>query len=101
MNSLVKILLVSCLFIGTVMAESLKTLAMATEVGEIVLTSEVCTYDVPQQFNYRAYATDSAIEGSHEGCWSKNEKTVYIYFMELSGAIATYHEVLFAPQPNL
>ena len=86
-------------------AEKIKEMSMKTETGEIVLTSEECTFKKMglQGYEYAAYATDKG-HANHEGCWKmdvvNNMSAVLVYFPEID-ATAVYNPKLFSPKPSL
>lgn len=72
---------------------------MKTEVGEIVLTSNPCSFDLAASFYYYyAYATEP--ETIHPGCWKVVSSAVYIYFPEID-TTATYKKDLFGPRQQI
>jgi hypothetical protein len=87
--------------------EAIKEMTMLTDVGEVVLTLEPCSFTPNHGFPYAAYATE---KGSHDhlGCWHEPEpldgkpmnQVVNIWFPEIS-AIATYNKKLFKPRTQL
>jgi len=82
-----------------------KELAMKTETGEIVLTTEECTLKKQglQGYDYAAYATDKG-HPNHEGCWKSDsyegKHAVYIYFPEINQT-AVFDAKLFQPKANI
>ena len=69
---------------------------MKTEVGEIVLTSKPCSFDLAASlYYYYAYATEPGT--IHPGCWKIVSNAVYIYFPEID-TTATYKKELFGPR---
>ena len=69
---------------------------MKTEVGEIVLTSKPCSFDLAASlYYYYAYATEPGT--IHPGCWKIVNTAVYIYFPEID-TTATYKKELFGPR---
>ena len=69
---------------------------MKTEVGEIVLTSKSCSFDLAASlYYYYAYATEPGT--IHPGCWKIVNTAVYIYFPEID-TTATYKKELFGPR---
>lgn len=85
--------------------EIIKEMAMKTDVGEIVLTSEECTFKKMglQGYEYAAYATEKG-HANHEGCWRidvvNNMSSVLVYFPEVD-ATAVYNPQLFKPKASL
>ena len=72
---------------------------MKSEVGEIVLTSKPCSFDLATSlYYYHAYATDP--ENIHPGCWKIVSSAVYIYFPEID-TTATYKKDLFGPRQQI
>ena len=77
-------------------------LAMTTEVGEVVLTSELCIFTKQglQGYDYAAYATEKG-HANHEGCWKTDSyegiRAVYIFFSELNQT-AVFDARLFKPR---
>jgi hypothetical protein len=90
-----------------VASEEIKEMSMPTDVGEVVLTLEPCSFTPNHGFPYAAYATE---KGSHDhiGCWFEPEplegkpqnQILNIWFPEIS-AIATYNKKLFKPRATL
>lgn len=82
-----------------------KEMVMKTEVGEMVLTTEECTFKKMglQGYEYAAYATEKG-KANHEGCWRmdtvNNMQSVLIYFPEID-ATGVYNPKLFAPRAGL
>ena len=82
-----------------------KEMVMKTEVGEMVLTTEECTFKKMglQGYEYAAYATEKG-HANHEGCWKmdtvNNMQSVLIYFPEID-ATGVYNPKLFAPRASL
>lgn len=95
------------LSIPAISGEPIKEMAMLTDVGEVVLTLEPCSFTPNHGFPYAAYATE---KGSHDhiGCWYEPEQLegqpqnqiLNIWFPEIS-AIATYNKKLFKPRTKL
>jgi hypothetical protein len=85
--------------------ELVKEMSMATEAGEIVLTSEECTFKKQglQGYDYAAYATDKG-HPNHEGCWKSDsyegKQAVYIYFPEINQT-AVFDAKLFKPKATI
>ena len=88
-------------------AELPQELSMKSETGELVLTSEPCTF-IPmglKNYPYAAYATETG-HANHEGCWRRDivDKTeaILIYFPEIN-ATGVYNPRLFQPRikPNV
>ena len=85
--------------------ELVKEMSMATESGEIVLTSEECTFKKQglQGYEYAAYATDKG-HANHEGCWKSDsyegKHAVYIFFPEINQT-AVFDAKLFQPKANI
>ena len=86
--------------------EEIKEMSMMTDVGEVVLTLEPCTFTPNHGFPYAAYATE---KGSHDhlGCWHETEpyqgqpsEIVNIHFPEIN-AIASYNKKLFKPRTKI
>ena len=82
-----------------------KEMSMATEAGEIVLTTEVCIFTKQglQGYEYAAYATDRG-HPNHEGCWKSDsyegKQAVYIYFPEINQT-AVFDAKLFKPKATI
>jgi hypothetical protein len=82
-----------------------KQMSMATEAGEIVLTTESCIFTKQglQGYDYAAYATDKG-HPNHEGCWKSDsyegKQAVYIYFPEINQT-AVFDAKLFQPKANI
>ena len=82
-----------------------KQMSMATEAGEIVLTTEECIFTKLglQGYDYAAYATDKG-HPNHEGCWKSDsyegKQAVYIYFPEINQT-AVFDAKLFQPKANI
>jgi hypothetical protein len=82
-----------------------KEMSMATETGEIVLTSEECVFKKQglQGYDYAAYATEKG-HANHEGCWKSDsyegKHAVYIYFPEINQT-AVFDAKLFQPKANI
>lgn len=82
-----------------------KELVMKTDSGEIVLTSEPCTFTKMglQGYEYAAYATEQG-HANHEGCWQRDsyegKSSVQIFFPEIN-ATAVYNPNLFKPRSAL
>ena len=82
-----------------------KEMSMATEAGEIVLTTEACIFTKQglQGYEYAAYATDKG-HPNHEGCWKSDsyegKQAVYIYFPEINQT-AVFDAKLFQPKANI
>ena len=85
--------------------EFVKEMSMATEAGEIVLTSEECTFKKQglQGYEYAAYATERG-HANHEGCWKSDsyegKQAVYIYFPEINQT-AVFDAKLFKPKATI
>lgn len=79
-----------------------KELAMKTDVGEVVLTTEPCVFkDMGLEgYEYAAYATEVG-HANHEGCWKKEGirgmSAVYVYFPEVNYTV-TYNPIQFKPR---
>ena len=77
-------------------------LAMTTEVGEVVLTTESCSFTKQglQGYDYAAYATEKG-HANHEGCWKSDvyegKRAVYIFFSEINQT-AVFDAKLFKPK---
>jgi len=90
-----------------VASEEIKEMSMLTDVGEVVLTLEPCSFTPNHGFPYAAYATE---KGSHDhiGCWHEPDQVpnmpkseiVSVWFPEIS-AIATYNKKLFKPRTRI
>ena len=82
-----------------------KEMSMATEAGEIVLTTTECTFKKEglQGYDYAAYATDKG-HPNHEGCWKSDryegKQAVYIYFPEINQT-AVFDAKLFQPKATI
>jgi hypothetical protein len=82
--------------------ELIKEMSMATEAGEIVLTTEECIFKKQglQGYDYAAYATDKG-HANHEGCWKSDsyegKHAVFIYFPEINQT-AVFDAKLFKPK---
>ena len=85
--------------------ELLKEMSMATEAGEIVLTTEECIFKKQglQGYEYAAYATERG-HANHEGCWKSDnyegKHAVYIYFPEINQT-AVFDAKLFKPKATI
>ena len=83
-------------------AELPQELSMKSETGEVVLTSEPCTFTKMglEGYPYAAYATEKG-HANHEGCWRRDivDKTeaILIYFPEIN-ATGVYNPKLFHPR---
>jgi len=79
-----------------------RELAMKTEAGEIVLTTEECIFTKQglQGYEYAAYATEKG-HTNHEGCWKSDnyegKQAAYIYFPEINQT-AVFDARLFKPR---
>ena len=76
--------------------------SMKSETGEVVLTSEPCTF-IPmglKNYPYAAYATETG-HANHEGCWRRDivdrSEAILIYFPEID-ATGVYNPKLFQPR---
>jgi hypothetical protein len=94
------------LLIDTPLAKELvKEMSMATEAGEIVLTTEECSFKKEglQGYDYSAYATDKGYP-NHLGCWKSDnyegKQAVYIYFPEINQT-AVFDAKLFKPKVTI
>ncbi len=82
-----------------------KEMSMATEAGEIVLTTKECIFTKQglQGYEYAAYATDRG-HPNHEGCWKSDiyegKQAVYIYFPEIDQT-AVFDAKLFKPKATI
>ncbi|NDB61011.1 hypothetical protein EB001_21595 [bacterium] len=82
-----------------------KELVMKTDVGEVVLTTEECTFKKMglRGYDYAAYATEKG-HANHEGCWRmdviNDMKSVLIYFPEIDST-GVYNPQLFKPRSTL
>jgi hypothetical protein len=82
-----------------------KEMSMATEAGEIVLTTAECIFTKQglQGYEYAAYATDKG-HPNHEGCWKSDtyegKHAVYIYFPEINQT-AVFEAKLFKPKATI
>ena len=82
-----------------------KEMSMATEAGEIVLTTAECIFTKQglQGYEYAAYATDRG-HPNHEGCWKSDryegKQAVYIYFPEINQT-AVFDAKLFKPKATI
>jgi len=82
-----------------------KEMSMATEAGEIVLTTAECIFTKLglQGYEYAAYATDRG-HPNHEGCWKSDryegKQAVYIYFPEIDQT-AVFDAKLFQPKATI
>jgi hypothetical protein len=85
--------------------ELVKEMSMATEAGEIILTSEECIFKKMglQGYEYAAYATEKG-HPHHEGCWKSDnyegKHAVYIYFPEINQT-AVFDAKLFKPKATI
>ena len=79
-----------------------QVLAMTTEVGEVVLTTESSSFTKQglQGYDYAAYATEKG-HANHEGCWKSDvyegKRAVYIFFSEINQT-AVFDAKLFKPK---
>jgi len=94
------------LLMDTPLAKKLvKEMSMATEAGEIVLTSEECAFKKQglQGYDYAAYATERG-HANHEGCWKsdsyESKQAVFIYFPEINQT-AVFDAKLFKPKATI
>lgn len=95
------------LSIPAISGEPIKEMSMLTDVGEVVLTLEPCTFTPNHGFPYAAYATE---KGSHDhlGCWHEPEQlpgkpqneVINIHFPEIN-AVASYNKKLFKPRTQI
>ena len=97
------VLWVAALIINEVhSAEALPELSMKSETGEVVLTSEPCTFTKMglKNYPYAAYATETG-HANHEGCWRRDivdsSEAILIYFPEID-ATGVYNPKLFQPR---
>jgi len=85
--------------------ETIKQMSMKTESGEIVLTTEECTFKKMglQGYEYAAYATELG-HANHEGCWKSDsyegKHAVFIYFPEINQT-AVFDAKLFQPKASV
>jgi len=85
--------------------ETIKQMSMKTESGEIVLTTEECTFKKMglQGYEYAAYATETG-HANHEGCWKSDsyegKHAVFIYFPEINQT-AVFDAKLFQPKASV
>jgi hypothetical protein len=94
-------------FTSVYAAEEIKEMAMATDVGEVVLTLEPCPITPNYGFPYLAYATEKG-QPDHLGCWFEptqmegypQNQIVNVWFFEVS-AVASYNKKLFKPRQRL
>ena len=86
-------------------AELPQEFSMKSETGEVVLTSEPCTFTKMglQGYPYAAYATETG-HANHEGCWRRDivdkSEAILIYFPEID-ATGVYNPKLFHPRDSL
>lgn len=96
-----------CGFFTSAIAEDIKEMSMPTDVGEVVLTLEPCSFSPNHGFPYAAYATEKD-NFDHIGCWHEPEpipgkpqnQIINVHFPEIS-AVATYNKKLFKPRTRL
>jgi hypothetical protein len=104
MSKFIIVLLVLFSVINTYAVTLPKELSMKTDVGEVVLTSEECSFKKMglQGYEYAAYATEKG-HANHEGCWRREDingmSSVMIYFPEIDST-AVYNPILFRPREN-
>ena len=85
--------------------ETIKQMSMKTEAGEIVLTTEECSFKKMglQGYEYAAYATETG-HVNHEGCWKSDsyegKHAVFIYFPEINQT-AVFDAKLFQPKASV
>jgi hypothetical protein len=85
--------------------ELVKEMSMATEAGEIVLTTKECIFTKLglQGYDYAAYATERG-HANHDGCWKSDnyegKQAVYIYFPEINQT-AVFDAKLFKPKATI
>ena len=83
-------------------AELPEEFSMKSETGEVVLTSEPCTFTKMglKNYPYAAYATETG-HANHEGCWRRDivdkSEAILIYFPEID-ATGVYNPILFKPR---
>lgn len=95
------------LFTTNVVSEEIKEMSMPTDVGEVVLTLEPCSFSPNHGFPYAAYATEKD-NFDHIGCWHEPEpiagkpqnQIVNVWWPEAS-TIASYNKKLFKPRVTL
>jgi len=100
------LLFVSLIVLAKDEAPLIKEMAMKTDTGEVVLSTEPCTFISMglQGYPYAAYATEKG-HANHEGCWKVDvvdrTSAVLVYFPEID-ATAVYNPKLFKPRskPN-
>ena len=86
-------------------AELPQEFSMKSETGEVVLTSEPCTFTKMglEGYPYAAYATEKG-HPNHEGCWRRDivdrMEAILIYFPEIN-ATGVYNPKLFHPRDSL
>ena len=86
-------------------AELPQEFSMKSETGEVVLTSEPCTFTKMglENYPYAAYATEKG-HANHEGCWRRDivdrTEAILIYFPEIN-ATGVYNPKLFHPRNSL
>ena len=97
------ILWVAALIIDEVHSTELpQEFSMKSETGEVVLTSEPCTFIKMglKNYPYAAYATETG-HANHEGCWKRDivdkSEAILIYFPEID-ATGVYNPKLFQPR---
>ena len=84
---------------------SIKEMSMKTDTGELVLTTEPCTFISMglQGYPYAAYATEKG-HANHEGCWKVDVvdrfSAILVYFPEID-ATAVYNPKLFQPRSTM
>lgn len=82
-----------------------KEMFMKTDTGELVLTTEECTFIKMglKGYPYAAYATEKG-HANHEGCWKVDVvdrfSAILVYFPEID-ATAVYNPKLFSPKKSL
>ena len=82
-----------------------KEMTMKTETGEVVLTTEPCTFTKMglTGYPYAAYATEKG-HANHEGCWKVDVvdrySAILVYFPEIDST-AVYNPKLFSPKKKV
>jgi hypothetical protein len=95
-----KLLTALLLISSTAFAGSaVKEMALATDVGEVVLTVEDCPIKNEYGFEFYGYATEKG-QPDHIACWNADDQIVQMWFIN-EKIIATYKKTLFKPRMTL
>jgi hypothetical protein len=99
LNALLATILLFIAFKSVDGAERTKEMALATDVGEVVLTVEPCPLKNEYGFEYYGYATEKGAP-DHIACWNADDQIVQIWFIN-EKIIATYKKSLFKPRVEI